>query len=136
MTAPHIGPTPPARPGPVFTHATSVHHPGPVCGADDGPLTRITNDPHLVSCDDCPELVEIDALPDDATAGDPHVIEVLREAARGAFRTIDGVVVDGTTAAAILTVYAACKPATRARLAALRLDRMAAVAWRILRPHL
>ena len=76
-----------------------------------------------------------EALPDDATAGDPHVIEVLREAARGAFRKIDGVVVDGTTAAAILTVYDTATPATRAKLTGLRLDRMAAVAWRLLRPH-
>jgi hypothetical protein len=114
----------------------SVHHPGPVCGADDGPLTRVTDDPHLVSCEDCPDLGWIDALPNDATAGDPRVIEVLREVARGAFRKIDGVVVDATTAAAILTVYDAIKPATRAKLAALRIDRMAAVAWRILRPHL
>lgn len=107
-----------------------------MCAADDGPLTRITDDPHLVTCDNCPELVEIDAIPNDATAGDPHVIEVLREVRRGAFRKIDGVVVDGTTAAAILTVYDACKPATQAKLATMRLDRMAAVAWRILRPHL
>jgi hypothetical protein len=107
-----------------------------VCGADDGPLTRVTEDPHLVSCIDCPDLAEIEALPNDATAGDPHVIELLREAAQGAFRKIDGVVVDGTTAAAILTVYDACKPDTRAKLAALPLDRMAVAAWRILRPHL
>jgi hypothetical protein len=125
-----------SRRGALFTHAKSVHHAGPMCGANDGPLTRITEDPYLVSCFDCPELVEIDAISDDATAGDPHVIEVLRAAARGEFRKVDGVVVDGTTAAAILTVYAACRPTTRAKLAALRLDRMAAVAWKILRPHL
>ncbi|GIJ49768.1 hypothetical protein Val02_66540 [Virgisporangium aliadipatigenens] len=67
---------------------------------------------------------------------DPRVIEVLREAKRGAVCKVDGVVVDATTADAILTVYGACTPATRAKLAALRLDRMATVAWRILRPHL
>jgi hypothetical protein len=106
-----------------------------VCGADDGPLTRITEDPHLVTCPDCPDQVWIEALPDDATAGDPRVIELLREVKRGAFRKIDGVVVDATTAAAILTVYDALKPATRAKLAGLRIDRMAAVAWRLLRPH-
>lgn len=119
-----------------YTHAKAVHHTGPACGADDGPLTRVTEDPHLVTCPDCPDLAWIEALPDDATAGDPRVIELLREAKRGAFRKIDGVVVDATTAAAILTVYDALKPATRAKLAALRVDRMAQVAWRLLRPHL
>jgi hypothetical protein len=119
----------------AYTHAKAVHHPGPVCGADDGPLTRVTDDPYLVTCPDCSDLAEIEALPDDATAGDPRVIELLREAARGQWRKIDGVVVDMTTAAAILTVYDAVKPATKAKLAALRIDRMAAVAWRILRPR-
>jgi hypothetical protein len=131
MTAP----TRPDRRGPVYTHAKAVHHAGPVCGADDGPITRATEDPHSVTCPDCPDLAWIEALPDDATAGDPRVIELLREAKRGAFRKIDGVVVDATTAAAILTVYDALKPATRAKLAAMRIDRMAAVAWRLLRPH-
>ena len=120
----------------MYTHAKAVHHDGAVCGADDWPLTRITEDPHLVDCPDCRDLAWIEALPDDATAGDPQVITALREAARGAFPQIDGVVVDGTTAAAILTLYDALKPATRAKLAALRIDRMAQVAWRILRPHL
>jgi len=129
-------PTPPHHRCFTATHAKAVHHPGPVCGADDGPLTRLTDDPHLVSCIDCPDLAEIEAEPDDASAGDPGVIELLREAKRGAWRKIDGVVVDATTAAAILTVYDACKPAMRAKLAAMRIDRMATVAWRILRPHL
>lgn len=121
---------------PAYTHAKAVHHTGSVCGAHDAPLTRITDDPHLVTCPDCPDLAWIEALPDDATAGDPQVIELLREAARGAFRKIDGVVVDATTAAAILTVYDALTPARRAKLAAMRIDRMAQVAWRLLRPHL
>ncbi|GAB3160756.1 hypothetical protein GCM10027290_67160 [Micromonospora sonneratiae] len=119
---------------PAFTHAKARRRTGPVCGADDGPLTRITEDPHLATCPDCEGLAEIDALPDDATAGDPRVIELLREAKRGEFRKIDGVVVDATTAAAILTVYDALKPATRAKLAAMPLHRMADVAWRLLRP--
>ena len=127
--------SPPQR-RPPYTHAKATHHAGAVCGADDVPLTRVTEDPHLVTCFDCPDLVWIDALPDDATAGDPRVIEVLREVVHGQFRKIDGVVVDGTTAAAILTVYDAVKPATRAKLAALRIDRMADVAWRLLRPHI
>ncbi|GLY98830.1 hypothetical protein [Actinoplanes sp. NBRC 103695] len=118
-----------------YWHAKAVHYAGPVCGADDGPITRVTEDRHLVTCPDCPDLVWIEALPDDASAGDPRVIEVLREAQRGAFRKIDGVVVDATTAAAILTVYDALRPTSRAKLAALPVDRMAHVAWRLLRPH-
>jgi hypothetical protein len=119
---------------PASTHAKARRRLGPVCGADDGPLTRITEDPHLVTCPDCEGLAETDALPDDATAGDPRVIELLREAKRGNFRKIDGVVVDATTAAAILTVYDALKPANRAKLAALPLPQMADMAWRLLRP--
>lgn len=130
------GPGQSDRRGPACTHAKAIHHDGAVCGADDGPATRVTEDIHLVSCPDCPDLAWIEASPDDATAGDPRVIELLREAGRGEFRKIDGVVVDGTTAAAILTVYDALKPATRAKLAALCIDPMAEVAWRLLRPHL
>jgi hypothetical protein len=118
-----------------YTHAKAVHHAGPVCGADDGQLTQVSDDPLCVTCPDCPDLVWIEALPNDATAGDPRVIEILREVTHGHFRKVDGVVVDGTTAAAILTVYDALKPATRAKLAALDIDRMAEVAWRLLRPH-
>ncbi|GIF74124.1 hypothetical protein [Asanoa siamensis] len=120
---------------PAYMHAKAVHDPGPVCGANDGQVTRVTEDPHLVTCPDCPDQAWIEALPDDATAGDPRVIEVLRQAQGGAFRKFDGVVVDATTATAILTVYNALRPATRARLAALRIDRMAQVAWRLLRPR-
>ncbi|MEU8182049.1 hypothetical protein AB0B86_14925 [Micromonospora sp. NPDC049047] len=120
---------------PAFIHAKARRRLGAVCAADDEPLNRITDDPHLVTCPDCEGLVEFDALPDDATAGDPRVIEVLREVTRGNCRKIDGVMVDMTTAAAILTVYDALKPATRVKLAALRIDRMAQVAWRLLRPH-
>ncbi|MGW5557081.1 hypothetical protein ACWER9_07650 [Micromonospora sp. NPDC003944] len=119
---------------PALTHAKARRQMGPVCGTDDVPLSRITEDPHLVTCPDCEGLADIDALPDDATAGDPRVIELLREAKGGACRKIDGVLVDATTAAAILTVYDAIKPATRAKLAALRIDRMAQVAWKVLRP--
>ncbi|WFE38040.1 hypothetical protein [Micromonospora sp. WMMD998] len=119
---------------PALTHAKARRRMGPVCGAADVPWSHVTEDPHLVTCPDCDGLAEIDALPDDATAGDPRVIELLREAKRGACRKIDGVLVDATTAAAILTVYDALKPATRAKLAALRIDRMAQVAWKVLRP--
>ncbi|GAB1644352.1 hypothetical protein KRMM14A1259_47750 [Krasilnikovia sp. MM14-A1259] len=72
---------------------------------------------------------------DDATAGDPQVIAVLREVACGHMRKIDGVLVDATTATAILTVYDALKPPEKAKLAAMRIDRMAEVAWRVLRPR-
>ncbi|MFI6161632.1 hypothetical protein ACIA59_17000 [Micromonospora haikouensis] len=119
---------------PAFTHGKGRRRTGPVCGAVDVPLSRVTEDPHLVTCPDCESLAEIEALPDDATAGDPRVIELLREAKRGNFRKIDGIVVDATTAAAILTVYDAIKPANQAKLAALRIDRMAQVAWKVLRP--
>ncbi|MFI6242801.1 hypothetical protein ACIBEF_23285 [Micromonospora sp. NPDC050795] len=119
---------------PALTHAKARRQMRPVCGTDDVPLSRITEDPHLVTCPDCEGLADIDTLPDDATAGDPRVIELLREAKGGACRKIDGVLVDATTAAAILTVYDAIKPATRAKLAALRIDRMAQVAWKVLRP--
>lgn len=98
-----------------------------MCGAADVPLSRVTEDPHLVTCPDCESLAEIEALPDDATAGDSRVIELLREAKGGNFRKIDGVVVDATTAAAI-------KPATQAKLAALPIHLMAKAAWRVLRP--
>lgn len=120
---------------PAFTHAQARRRLGAVCGANDEPLTHITDDPHLVTCPDCEGLVEFDALPDDATAGDPRVMEVLREVTRGNSRKIDGVMVDMTAATAILTVYDALKPATRAKLAAHRINRMAQVAWRLLRPH-
>ncbi|GAB3076393.1 hypothetical protein [Micromonospora schwarzwaldensis] len=120
---------------PALTHAKAHHRVGPVCSAADVPLSRVTEDPQLVTCPDCDGQAEFDALPDDATAGDPRVIELLREAKRGNCRKIDGVLVDMTTAAAILTVYDALKPATRVKLAALRIDRMAQVAWRLLRPH-
>ncbi|MET7821266.1 hypothetical protein [Micromonospora zamorensis] len=116
-------------------HAKATQHSGPVCGADDGPTPRLTDDPFEVTCPDCPDLVWIEELPNDATAGDPRIIEVLREAARGQMRKIDGAIVDGTTATAILTVYDALKPPTRAKLAALRIDRMAQVAWQVLRPR-
>ncbi|MDI6101182.1 hypothetical protein QLQ12_21440 [Actinoplanes sp. NEAU-A12] len=119
---------------PRYTHAQATHRPGPVCGADDGPVTLVTEDPLQVTCPDCPDLVWIEELPDDATAGNPRVIEVLREVMRGHMRKIDGVIVDGTTAAAILTVYDAVKPTTQAKIAALDIDKMAEVAWRILRP--
>ncbi|SCL26411.1 hypothetical protein GA0070616_3302 [Micromonospora nigra] len=119
---------------PAFTHAKARRRIGPVCGAEGVPLSRVTEDPHLVTCPDCESLAEIEALPDDATAGDPRVIELLREARSGNSRKIDGVVVDATTAAAILTVYDAIKPATRAKLAALPIHLMAQTAWRVLRP--
>lgn len=118
-----------------YTHAKATQHPGSVCGADDGPATRVSAEPLQITCPDCPDLVWIEQLPDDASAGDPRVIEVLREVARGHMRKIDGVIVDATTAAAILTVYDALKPPTRVKLAALDIARMAQVAWKLLRPH-
>lgn len=118
---------------PTYTHGRATHHNGPVCGADDGPVTIVTDDPHAVTCPDCPDTAPIEALPDDATAGDPCIIEILREVKRGQFSKIDGVVVDATTASAILAVYDAARPATRTKIAALPLTRMAALAWRLVR---
>lgn len=115
-----------------YTHAKASGHPGPVCGADDGPVTRVSEEPVHIGY---PDLVWIDQLPNDATAGDPRLIETLREAARGDMRKIDGVIIDGTTAAAILTVYDALqRPSTRTKLLALNIGQMAHVAWQILRP--
>lgn len=117
-------------------HAKATRHPGTVCGADDGPLTRLSDDGHLVTCPDCdPSTAEIEALPDDVNPGDPDVIDRLREAAAGRWRKIHGVVVDATTANAIITVYDALNDANKAKLAALRIDHMAALAWRLLRPR-
>ena len=118
-----------------WTHAQAVHRPGAVCGADDEPTTKASDDPQKVDCPDGIGWADIEALPDDATQGDPRVIELLRQAAGGAFRKIDGVPVDATTATAILTVYQAANPTTRTKIAAMRIDRMAALAWRILRPR-
>lgn len=118
-----------------YTHAKASGHPGPVCGADDSPVTRVSQNPVHIDCPDCPDLLWIDQLPNDATAGDPRLIETLREAARGHMRKIDGVIIDGTTAAAILTVYDALKrPSTRTNFLALNIGQMAHVAWQILRP--
>ena len=119
-----------------YTHGQATRTVGTVCGADEGPATRVTDDPHRVTCPECIGYADIEVLPDDAVCGDPHLIEALREAARGHFRKIDGVVVDMTTAAAILAVYDAANPATRAKLTSMRLDRLVEVSWRILRPHL
>lgn len=116
-----------------YTHAKATH-PGPVCGADDGPVTRVSEDPLQIDCPDCPDLVWIEELPNDATTGDPRNIKVLRDITRGHMRKIDGVIVDGTTAA-ILTVYDVMKPPTRAKFLALDIGKMAAAAWRLLRPH-
>ena len=116
-------------------HAQAARRPGALCGAEEGPLTRITTDPALVTCPDCdPVTAQIDALPDDAVAGDPAVIGMLRDVAAGAWRKIDGVVVDATTATAILSVYDALNDANKTRLAALRIDRMAQLAWKVVRP--
>jgi hypothetical protein len=118
-----------------WTHAQAVHNPGAVCGTDNEQTTKISDDPNLIDCPDCIGWADIEALPDDATQGGPRVIELLRQAAGGAFRKIDGVPVDATTATAILTVYQAASPTTRTKIAAMRVDRMAALAWRILRPR-
>jgi hypothetical protein len=116
-----------------WTHGRSARHDGTVCGADDGPPARITDEPHLVTCPDCPDAAEGETIPDDAATGDPHIITTLREAKAGHTRKIDGVVVDATTANAILTVYDAATPKTRAKIAGLPLTVMVSLAWNLLR---
>lgn len=116
---------------PGYTHAKAVRSLGTVCGADDGPLTRITEDPHSVDCPDCPDLAEIEAMPDDATSGAPAIIATLREVRAGQWRKIDGVVLDMSTANVILTVYEAAGETGRAKLVAMPMAQMAAVCWRI-----
>lgn len=116
------------------THAKATQHAGPVCGADDGPQTRVSDDPMLITCPDCPDLIWIEALPNDATSGDLTIIEALRDVRRGHMRKVDGLIVDATTANAILTVWDVMKPATRSKFLTLDLDRMAAMAWRVLDP--
>jgi hypothetical protein len=87
-----------------------------------------------VTCPDCPDAVEIEAIPDDAVAGDPHVIDMLREARAGNARKIGGVFVDATTANAILTVYDAAAPRSQGKIASLPIALMASFAWRVLNP--
>ena len=116
-----------------FTHGRSTRHAGAVCGTDDGPDTRITDEPSLVTCPDCPDAAENALIPDDAVTGDPHIMQTLREARDGRTRKIDGVIVDATTAGAILTVYEAATPRTQKKIASLPLTLMARLAWDILR---
>ncbi len=115
-----------------WTHGRSMRHQGAVCGADDGPRPRITDEPHLVTCPDCPDAAVNETIPDDAATGDPHVIDMRREAKAGNARKIGGVIVDATTANAILTVYGAATPKTQAKIASLPLTLMASFAWRVI----
>jgi hypothetical protein len=116
-----------------WTHGRSTRHQRAVCGADDGPSPRITDEPHPVTCPDCPDAAEIETIPDDAATGDPNVIDMLRDARDGHTRKIDAVIVDATTAHAILTVYNAATPKTKAKIAGLPLTVMTSLAWNILR---
>lgn len=62
---------------------------------------------------------------------EPKNIEHLRTVVRHGVRKVDGVLVDATTANAILTVYDALNESGRAKLAAMRIDKMAAAAWKL-----
>ncbi len=117
-----------------FTHGRSTRHRGAVCGVDDGPEARVTDEAHLVTCPDCPDAADLEAVPDDASTGDSHVIVMLREAKAGHTRKIGGVIVDATTANAILTVYDAATPKTQVKIASLPIAIMASFAWRALNP--
>jgi len=114
------------------THGRSARHSGAVCGTDE-PNPRITDEPHLVACPDCPDAAELETIPDDAVTVDPHVIDMLREAKAGQFRKIGGVIVDATTANAILTVYDVATPKTQAKIASLPIAIMASFAWGVIR---
>jgi hypothetical protein len=103
-----------------WTHGRSMRLAGAACGATSA-QARITDEAHLVTCPDCPDAAEAETIPDDATTGDPHLIETLRDARDGHTRKIDGVVVDATTAHAVLTVYDAATPKTKAKVAGLSL---------------
>jgi hypothetical protein len=115
-----------------FTHGRSTRHRGAVCGADDGPGTRVTDEAHLVTCPDCPDAADLETVPDDATTGGSNIIAMLRDAKAGHTRKIDGVIVDATTANAILTVYDAATPKTQVKIASLPIAIMASFAWRVL----
>jgi hypothetical protein len=115
-----------------WTHGRSTRHSGPVCGTGEN-SPRITDEPHLVNCPDCPDAAELEAIPDDATSGDPRLIDVLREVRDGQTRKIDGVIVDATTANAILTVYDASTPKTQKKIASLPLTIMTSFAWGVIR---
>ena len=115
-----------------FTHGRSARHCGAVCG-DTSTQARVTDEAHLITCPDCPDAAELETIPDDATTGDPHLIDMLRDARDGHTRKIDGVIVDATTATAILTVYDAATPKTKTKIARLPLTMMASLAWGILR---
>ncbi|GIF04658.1 hypothetical protein [Actinoplanes siamensis] len=138
--APYDESPPAPRPGqggdvPVkatWTHGRAARHPGAVCGADDGPGTGVTGESSLVTFPDCPDAAETELIPDDASTGDPHIMQPLREAATGDTRKIDGVVVDATTPSAILTVYDAATPKTQVKIASLPPTLMASLAWNIL----
>jgi hypothetical protein len=116
-----------------WTHGRSAQHCGAGCGAD-GAQARVTDEEHLVTCPDCPDAAELEAIPDDATTtGGSDIIEMLRDAKAGHTRKIDGVIVDATTAHAILTVYDAATAKTKAKIAGLPLTVMVSLAWNILR---
>lgn len=115
-----------------WTHGRSTRHSGPVCGTRET-NPRIADEPHLVTCPDCPEAAELESIPDDATTGDPHLIDMLREARDGHTRKIDGVIVDATTANAILTVYDTSSPKTQKKIASLPFTIMVNFAWGVIR---
>ena len=114
-----------------WVHGRSLRHCSAVCG-DTSTQTRVTDEAHLITCPDCPDAAELETIPEDATTGDPHLIDMLRDARDGHTRRIDGVIVDATTAHAILTVYDAATPKTKAKIAGLPLTLMASLAWNIL----
>jgi hypothetical protein len=130
----HAAPAAASRQRP-FTHPNATGRPRPVCGTDE-PSPAPSDAPHTGDRPDGEIRPEVEAASDDAVSGDPHVIEVLHRVAHGHMGKIDGMLVDATTATAILTVYHALNPVNRAKLAGIRIDRMADVAWKLLRPRI
>jgi hypothetical protein len=120
----------PRTAGPRWTHGRSRLHSGPACGTNEAGVL-VTDDPAKVNCPDCPDAADNGAIPDDAADGDPRVIDLLREAKQGHTRKIGGIIVDATTAGAILAVYDAASPKTRKKIATLPITLMASLAWNV-----
>lgn len=118
---------------PNYMHGKAVNSIGAVCGADQrDAITMITEDGHLVNCPDCIDLADIEAVPDDAHSGDPDIIARIRQARAGQWVKIDGVVIDMTTANAILTIYDKVNDANKAKIAAMDIVTMVEFTWKLI----
>lgn len=102
----------------------------------------VTGDPRAVTCQHCREsedftsaweMVEvIESLPE-ASETEPDVITALRKAvANFSMVKWDGIAIDIQSANAVVTVYDALNDASKAKLAAMPVDRMALIAWKLI----